>query len=68
MQQRLGGSGGVRGLGFCMGVLVGLQYMGTLPTVHGYILFFLCHQRKELTQIFIGGAKDEDQLDSMDIA
>ena len=31
--------GGVRGLGFCMAVLVWLQYTGTLPTVHGYVLF-----------------------------
>jgi len=46
MQQRLGRSGGVRGLGFCMGVLVGLQYMGTLPTVHGYILFFYATNAK----------------------
>ena len=33
------GEGGVRGLGLCMAALVGLQYTGTLPTVHRYVLF-----------------------------
>jgi len=33
------GDGSVRGLGLCMAVLVGLQYTGTLPTVHRYVLY-----------------------------
>jgi len=32
------GWGGVRGLGLCMAVLVGLQYTETLPTVHRCVL------------------------------
>ena len=32
------GEGGVRGLGLYMAFLVGLQYTGTLPTVHRYVL------------------------------
>ena len=31
--------GGCPGVGVLYGVLVRLQYTGTLPTVHGYILY-----------------------------
>ena len=37
--QELEGWGGVRGLGLCIGGLVGLQYTETLPTVHRCVLF-----------------------------
>jgi len=37
----IGGEGSIWGLGLCMAVLVGLQYTGTLPTVHRYVLYFI---------------------------
>jgi len=37
------GVGDIAGLGLCMGCLVDLQYMGTLPTVHRYVLFIICY-------------------------